>query len=392
MLRIAETLRGDIQAKAAWSDHGRWSIYTPELGWERRPGFNGITDLDGIARSFDAEGFFSVDSKKIADRTKPKVLFIGDSNTFGFGVTPASSFAEVANAALPDIDSINLGVAGYTSAQGVKVLDKYLQRFKPAAIVVSFNANDRREVYEDDEPDSDRRFRKIYQGENGALTGFRNALEPLRVYRAFRAVLLRAGALPPAVRPFRIDQLRPRVDEKHYRANLARMAALARSNGIPAVFIVLRDNPLQAISLRKGVELANAGHYDEALEYLKPLATHLSSFTDLARVWLAKVLAAKGDSAAASRVLVSTWRNWSLHGGPPGRLDTAYNDIMRQVARENGAEIIEAADALDADPYVYIDTIHFNAIGHRRVARLVATRLAQVLHVSANVPSGTASR
>lgn len=371
LLRLRETFK----AVNATNDHGEWSLFSPEFGWERRPGFHAVTDLDGIPRAFDAQGYFSVDSKKLADSSKRKVIFIGDSNTFGFGVDPSKCFAEKTNEYLPGIDTVNLGVAGYTSFQGWKVLRKYGPLLNPAAVVVSFNPNDRREVYAGDSPDSDARFRKIYAGERSVANKLNAALSQLRTYDLLRRGMRKIGLLRRPAPDFRVDLLRPRVNESQYRNNLESMAAWTESRGIPMVFIVFRDNPLLAGYLRQGIASLNAGRYREAELYLTRLIQRPNSFTHLARMYMSRVYRAEGRSADADRMLYATDRSESLHGGLPVRLDSTYNDVMRDVARKHHAVLIEAADTLDADPYVYIDDIHFNAVGHRRVAKLIAAAL-----------------
>lgn len=391
LLRLADTVRSDVHAEKAGEPNGlgAWSIYSPEFGWERKPGFKGITDVDGVAREFDSQGYFGIDSKKVADETKKKTIFIGDA-TFGVGVSPSATYPEVVNEILPDIDAINLGVAGYSSYQGLMVLRKYLPLLKPAAVVATFNANDRREIYDGEPPDGSARFR-MYRAEQNATGKSHSLLESLRIYGALQGALRRVGVGKKApAQAFRIDRLRPRVDEDEYRKNLSDMAALARQSGIPLIFIVLRDNPLQAGFLRKGIESLQASHYDDAIEYLRRLATHPNSFNRLARIYLAKAYEAKGDKESASRFLFSSDRRESIQGGMPIRLDSTYNEIMRQVARENRIEIVEAAAALDEDPYVYVDELHFNAIGHRKVGQLVAARLSELLQETTHGPAGMA--
>jgi hypothetical protein len=104
------------------------------MGWEKRPGFKGKSD-DNVDREFDAQGFLEVDSKKAAARAPNTVLFIGDSNTFGYEVPTAASFAEVTERLLPGVKTMNLGIIGYTSYQGRKTLEKYLSEIRPAAVV-----------------------------------------------------------------------------------------------------------------------------------------------------------------------------------------------------------------------------------------------------------------
>lgn len=79
-----------------------WYQYTPELGWERRPHFKGLVagelhrhEPARYLREFDEQGFFAVDSPQISSTTHTRILAIGDSNTFGWGVPTRSAYPEV---------------------------------------------------------------------------------------------------------------------------------------------------------------------------------------------------------------------------------------------------------------------------------------------------------
>jgi hypothetical protein len=64
-------------------------------------------------REFDAEGYLTVDSDEVHGKSgNKKVVFIGDSKTFGRGASTPDSFVEVTERLLPGVDAINLGVVG----------------------------------------------------------------------------------------------------------------------------------------------------------------------------------------------------------------------------------------------------------------------------------------
>src|SRR6185503_3334132 len=111
----------NIRAESKTDDR-EWSVLSPDLGWSLRPGFHG--DVGGYPRAFDADGHLAVDSKQIAEKSMHRVLFIGDSNTFGVGTPTDHTFAEVTERLSPGLVSINLGVPGYASFQGRRVLDR----------------------------------------------------------------------------------------------------------------------------------------------------------------------------------------------------------------------------------------------------------------------------
>lgn len=129
--RILLTVRADLS-----SQEPDWYQYASNIGWERRPYFKGLVggerhghDSSRYLRQFDAQGFFAEDTPQIHDRAHKRILAIGDSNTFGWGVPTRNAFPEVLDDLREDADVINLGVSGYTSFQGMKPWPNISPRF-----------------------------------------------------------------------------------------------------------------------------------------------------------------------------------------------------------------------------------------------------------------------
>ena len=74
-----------------------------------------------------------------------RIAFLGDSITAGYGVAAAEAFPAVVEALLrergQDVEAINAGVSGDTSAGGLERLD-WVLRSKPDVLVVELGAND----------------------------------------------------------------------------------------------------------------------------------------------------------------------------------------------------------------------------------------------------------
>src|SRR5258706_2543142 len=193
LARLAGTVSGDL-ARSRETTPESWLAYSPTLGWERRPGFRG--EIAGAQREFDADGYVSVDSPQIANGGDARrVLFFGDSNTFGFGVAAEEAFAQQVERRVPGVSAINLGVIGYSSYQGLFAVKKYLPVLKPDLIVVSFNFNDRRYVTQAAEADGPAAFERSYAA-SGALGHIAHALEYVHLYRTLRRVLQSVGLVP----------------------------------------------------------------------------------------------------------------------------------------------------------------------------------------------------
>lgn len=77
-----------------------------------------------------------------------RILYLGDSCTFGWGVDYKDTFANVLNELLNKhyvnyrFESINAGVPGYSSYQGLQYYQAELYRYSPDIIIAFFGAND----------------------------------------------------------------------------------------------------------------------------------------------------------------------------------------------------------------------------------------------------------
>ena len=375
LARVVATVKQDVTQKPVGDPE--WFVYSPTVGWDRRPGFRGVFGF--AERNFDQAGYFAVDSKEIADTTKKKIIFIGDSNTFGYGVPTQSSFVEVVEGLLKDVNTINLAVSGYSSYQGQAYLEKYLPLLKPDLVVASFNFDDRRYVVPPDTIDSAERFEKAYRLSQSTGPRIAEFLEISYFCRGLRRIIVATGLQPRPVTEVHVDTLKPRVDEDAYRENLSHIAEETKRLGIPLLFLLLHDNPIESYHLKEGIE--NLTRSDKmAIAHLRVAVEARNTCSDLARIYLAKAYQAQGNPEKAAEVVISPrFPLKGLHGGYPIRLDTVYNDIMRQVASDQAVEVVDAAKVLDEHPYDYIDLAHFNVDGHRRVGELLASRISQIL-------------
>ena len=354
-----------------------WFSFTPDLGWDRRPNFNG-RDLCGAPRAFDSRGLVSIDAAQLHN-TGPenrRVLFLGDSNTYGYCLETETTFVEVAERLLPQFSMINLGVNGYTSFQGYKTLLKYGSIVKPSVVVISFNFNDRRSAL-GEQPDSDAVFRQLV----GWQARARAALAHSYSIRAMILLSEKLGLIKPRVADVRLDKLIPRVDERSYRDNLIKMVRWTRQHGGVPIFILLRDNPQDAELLRQGIRYLSDKNYEAAIKYLTMVTKHPhSALVELASLYLSRAYRELGQVDKAEQVLWMKGVNrlTALHGGRVIRLDTDYNKIMMDVSREYDVLLVDAVRELEKNPRVFFDVAHFDVEGHEIVGSLLKDALAKV--------------
>ena len=381
--RVILTVRADL----AWPE-ADWYQYAADVGWERRPLFKGLVagevrrhDPALYRREFDAEGFFSIDSEQVQGSGRKKILAIGDSNTFGWGVPSTSAFAEVLDDLRADADVINLGVSGHSSFQGYEMLVKHFDQVGPDVVIASYGFNDRRIVPTETASDSRQKFERDVQSHRFDLIRGR-----VYLFRMIQIALSKVGLIKGRDdQEIVVDarQARTRVSPEQYRQNLERIAQFCRERHVPLLFIVFKDNPAYSEHLRAGMTYQNNGRYEEAEAELRIALNMDNWFSDLARKHLADVLERRGASEEASAMAHFSPPDWALaQGGKLLHLDVEYNDIMRSVAKKYGATIVEAGQRLSQDASLYLDLAHPDERGHRLIAELLNHELDGLLNNS----------
>lgn len=231
LARVWSTLTPDL---AEVSVRRSWFRPSADLAWEWQPGFRGMAETD--YREFDAQGFLEVDSKQAAEPGADTVMFLGDSNTMGFGVSTASSFVELIERLLPGVSTVNLAANGYSSYQGRVMLERRLSTLRPAAVVASFNFNDRVGVRAG-EQDSAARFQQLYQSTGNVVVRRLNRFVGyLYSYRGMLSLAQRMGMPTSDTHDQPVNELHPRVEKAHLMA----IAEQTRRAGVPLLFVLLR--------------------------------------------------------------------------------------------------------------------------------------------------------
>jgi len=129
--------------------------FDPELGWSYVPGKSAAqqfgADHREIPMYFDDLGCRVPASGYHADRSAPTALFVGDSFTFGHGVTYEESFlGRLANRPDFPFQVVNLGVQAYGTDQSLLLLKRQFKKFNTKLVVFTFTTPQigRNEVYD----------------------------------------------------------------------------------------------------------------------------------------------------------------------------------------------------------------------------------------------------
>lgn len=123
------------------------SYYQPdeELGWYPKANVHGRHDKPGsFATTFstNSQGLRDTEHEFEREPGISRVVVLGDSFAWGFGVDDHQTFSSVLDSALEATEVINLGVTGYTLRQEAMLLNRLGWRYDPDVVLLTFVPND----------------------------------------------------------------------------------------------------------------------------------------------------------------------------------------------------------------------------------------------------------
>jgi len=308
-----------------------WIGYHPILGWVNRPGtWAPGPDINSL-------GFRSRETSLRKPDGSLRIVCLGDSRTFGLWTDQGGAFRYDNDypAALeqllheqgahPAVEVINAGVIGYTSAQGLAQLQTQLLPLHPDVITVSFGFNDHSLAW------------------NAALGARepRNRFARELFYLASRSYWFRLGkAAYDALPSLHATPFSERwVDLDAYWYNLHRIAEVGSQHGIHVLFV---SQALRPIALGESAE---------------PDPRHPVNKKGLYQVLGVRDLE-------------------GLH-----RLDRTYQDLLNQVAAQDGVPVADASAVFAEHPeslFGPYDFVHCNPAGARVIAETIRHKLREL--------------
>jgi lysophospholipase L1-like esterase len=167
-----------------------------------------------------------------------RILTLGDSSTFGWGVDPDYTWQSLLEKRLaPNIKGVevfNLGLSGFTTRHGLGVLRHYALKLEPDLLILSYGANDGRYVLQPADT--------VLAVDETALGAMRWTMLKLKTVQLLRSWIFSVydpfkTAVPPEgqPRPSRV----PSVPLDQYKRNLRTMISEARQKGAATVLLSL---------------------------------------------------------------------------------------------------------------------------------------------------------
>jgi len=323
-----------------------------ELFWTQKPGLN--TEFAGTPLKTNALGFRGREPGPKRAGVK-RIVIMGASPAFGWGVREEDSYAALLESALTkagkETEVINASIIGYSSWQGLKLLDMTITGLQPDLLIFAYGVND---------VDKYRFFRTSDLGDkelgpkSAVMTAAENFLGSSRFVALYRRLLFRLlginrdlyGAPGTAFKKTR------RVPEAHFAENISAFAQKAAALNIKVLFATSPFIPPPPAAAEA-----------EAL-YNRALLAKGEERT----AWFKKMKAAE---------LYGCYRSMR-----------AYNETLRRLTEKRGLAIADLEKAFSAAdggqrPAYFLapafDFVHFSPQGHKAAASLMTPLILKML-------------
>jgi lysophospholipase L1-like esterase len=241
---------GEIALRAVDLGHPYYS--TPELYrpsddprvlFEPRPNFDGFSE--GTWVTTNSRGLREREIPLLKPAGTRRVIFVGDSVTFGAGVRDEEPYARLLESAVNGggagpIETVNTGVVGYNTIQELARLEQAGLPYQPDVVVLTFVVNDLLETFtifdHQYEPTGSLSDVKVWLRRNSYL------------YRFVQNVYWRVGQEMRRAREGTTEPLRKRDRLEERLSTLSEMIRLARANGSSFLLVLYPDNLSDPVS------------------------------------------------------------------------------------------------------------------------------------------------
>ena len=116
-----------------------FDIYDPSTGWRPKPNLRDVTVFGNKILNTNSRGLRGKkDFPYIKDKTRLRILILGDSFTFGDGVSDAETYSYFLQQMLPHTEIINMGVHGYGHDQMLILFREEGVKYEPDIVILGF--------------------------------------------------------------------------------------------------------------------------------------------------------------------------------------------------------------------------------------------------------------
>jgi lysophospholipase L1-like esterase len=107
------------------------------LIWKTKPNINTI--FESAHLTTNSLGFRN---DEIGEKTKKRIIIMGPSSSFGWGVEREKTFPFLLSQKLKNYEIINASVIGYSSYQGKILFETIIKKLSPDIIIFAYGVND----------------------------------------------------------------------------------------------------------------------------------------------------------------------------------------------------------------------------------------------------------
>jgi arylsulfatase A-like enzyme/lysophospholipase L1-like esterase len=339
------------------------------------------TKFQGVNISTNSRGFRYREFPLEKPENTFRIICLGASPTFGWAVPFDQTYPRLLenrlSKAFPTVhfEVINVGVPGYTSFQGLKLLKREILQYSPDLITISYGINDldRYRFYRSDGK-SDRELVPA----NIAIIILQNVFAKSRLYSLLNKKILhfRTRLLYRFFGKVNYTKLgKVRVSLENYRNNLEDMIEEARYRGIKVLLLKMptglptlpiSPDPLKSSSDRYisfGIAHMESRLYDDAIaDFNKALSLNPHSIK--AHFCLGRCYDAKKEYNKA-RLMYEKAKRFDLLFRYKVDIAT-YNKAMEEIARQRDVPLADIVTAFTdkGGSQLFIDPIHPSPAGH----------------------------
>jgi lysophospholipase L1-like esterase len=215
----------------------------PRILFEPRPSFSGFSE--GVALTTNSRGLRERELPLAKPPGIRRVVFLGDSVTFGAGVKDDEPFPRLLERSINGagggpIETVNTGVVGYNTIQELARLERVGLPYEPDVVVLTFVVNDLLETF------------SIFDHQYEPTGAFANVKVWLRrnsyLYRFVQQMYWRLGQEVRRAREGPTEPLRKRDRVEERLETLAEIVAITRANGAGFLLVLYPDNLADPIS------------------------------------------------------------------------------------------------------------------------------------------------
>ncbi len=118
--------------------------YDSSYGWSHNPGASGYFETFGIQAfvTINSKGFRGPEIEYARDQKRQRVLVLGDSYVWGYGVKEHEVFTEQLRKAMPEVEIVNMGVSGYSTDQELLLYRDEGYKYKADLVMIVVTEND----------------------------------------------------------------------------------------------------------------------------------------------------------------------------------------------------------------------------------------------------------